>query len=193
MKNKVLLLIVISLFSCTTQSLAVKNWFPAKLDNIANYGPIFEYMSNFYTDDINVARHEYLFVIVFIVEMIDASYENLERAYSLDSPTVKRPALINGELRIIESIEMANIINLWNDNLMEYEKVAAVEVLWEFLHIIEYNKLLNDLFEHWYSLTGELLGDYIDILALYDKLEEDIKPLLKPGPYLRPSNKKYCN
>jgi hypothetical protein len=107
MKIRTMLIIILCLFSCTTQSEAVKNWFP---DDITNLTPIDEYIHNFSADDINIARAAYCAVLAFIEEVIDASHENLERAHRLDSPTAKRPAMINGRLAIIEDTDMTMAI-----------------------------------------------------------------------------------
>jgi hypothetical protein len=140
-------------------------------------------MQNFSTGDINIARNEYFTVLSFIEETINASYENLERAYRLDTPTVKRPALENGRLIIIESTEMVDVVKMWGDiDVRErYKIVAIVNVPWEFALIIHHSIQYNDLLDYWHSLTGELLGEHKDIIAIHDKLLQDIGPLLNPG------------
>jgi hypothetical protein len=170
-------IIIICLFSCATQSEAVKSWFP---DDITNLSPIDEYIYNFSTDDINIAREAYVTVLVFIKEVIEASHENLERAYRLDSSTAKRPALINGILTIIEDTDMTMAIIKWDEIRMERVEVASVYVSWEFVLIIEYSKLYNNLLNYWYSLTGELLGEHIDVETVYKKLLQDHALLLEP-------------
>ena len=177
MRN-IIFIIVICLLTCTTQPTTFKKWFQDNPDGVVNYGSIYEYMNNFRTDDINVARNAYLTVLAFIKEVIDATHENLARAERMDSLTVKRPALKNGELAIIESIEMTTPTTIWNDVQMEFAEIAFINVIWEFTLIIEYSKQYNNLLDHWYSLTGEYLGEHIDIVFLYEKLIIDIQHLL---------------
>jgi hypothetical protein len=185
MKIKIVLIIIISLFSCTTQPTNVKKWFPDTPDGVANFGAIYEYMQNFKTDDINVARNTYLNVLVFIKEVIDASHENLKRAHRMISPTVKRPAIINGKLTIIESTEMTDPLSPWDDVRMEYVEAVLIDVLWEFMLIFGHSIQYNALLDHWYSLTGEFLGEHIDIVAVHDNLIQDIVPLLEPRSFRR--------
>jgi len=183
MKTKVILLFLICVASCAKQQEAKIKWFPDNPDQIIKYSPIYEYIYNFNTNDKDAARDAYIYLLNFIEEVINAGYENLERAHLLNSTTVKRPAMINGELTIIESTDMARLITKWNDDRTEIVEIAAVEVLWESFLIISYSMQYNYLLSYWYSLTNELLGDYIDVISREKKLSQDIKPLLEPGPY----------
>ena len=177
MKIKIILAVILLLSSCTTQPAVAKNWFP---DDIKNLYLVDEYINNFSTDNIDTARGTYFTVLAFIGEVIAAGHENLARASRLDSPTVKRGTLIDGQLAIVESTEMANIVPMWDDIREERTEVAACFILWEFVLIFEYSKLHNELLEYWQSLTGELLGEYLDTDILWDKLEQDYAPLLEP-------------
>jgi hypothetical protein len=177
MKIRTIPIIIVCLFSCATQSEAIENWFP---DDITNLSPIDEYIYNFSAEDINVAREAYVTVLVFIREVIDACHENLERAYRLDSPTAKRPAIINGILTIIEDTDMTMAIIKWDEIRMERVEVVSVYVSWEFVLIIEYSKLYNNLLNYWLSLTGELLGQHIDVEIVHKKLFKDYALLLEP-------------
>jgi hypothetical protein len=183
MKTKVILLFLICIASCAKQQEAKTNWFPDNPDQIIKYSPIYEYIYNFNTSDKDAARDAYIYLLNFIEEVINAGYENLERAHLLNSATVKRPAMINGELTIIESTDMARLITKWNDDRTEIVEIAAVEVLWESFLIISYSMQYNYLLSYWYSLTNELLGEYIDVISREKKLSQDIEPLLEPGPY----------
>jgi len=179
-KTKIILIIVMSLFSCTTKPLVEKKWFP---DNIENYGPIDEYIKNFSADNIDTARNEYLYLLEFITEVINASHENIERARRLDSLTAKRPAMKDGKLTIIEDTEMTIPIKIWDNERNDYVEAASFSVLYESLLIYAYGNLYNKLLDHWISLTGELLGQHIDVNAEDEKLMQDIKPLLEPKYY----------
>ena len=180
MKSKIIPILIICFFSCATQTTCERKWFPDNEDSIKNFGPISEYIRTFSTNDINVARNAYLNVLTFIREVIDAGHENLERAYRMDTPTVKRPAFENGKLTIIESTEMSSVLNRWDDVQGEYIKFAYPDVLWEFVLIYEHCNLYNILLNHWQSLTGELLGELMDTFEVYERLLQENEPLLIP-------------
>jgi len=179
-----MLLFIICFVSCTPQQESKTKWFPVNSDKIIKFGPVYEYMQNFKTDDKDAARDAYIYVLGFIEDVIDASYENLKRAYLLNSATVKRPVLIDGKLTIIESTDMANLVTKWNDDRTESEEIAGVVVLWEDFLIMCYSMQYNYLLYYWHSLTDELLGEYIDVFSREEELSQYIKPLLESiGPY----------
>ena len=180
MRIKSLVIIVITLFSCTTQSVSIKNWFPIDSDFFVNHhDAIYEYMYNFKTDDVNVARNAYLDVLAFTKEVIDASYENWARAEKMEITTLKRHALVDGILIIIESTEMTRTVMKWSETQNEFVEAPAGSVfLLEFALIISYSMQYNYLLDHWYSLTSELLGEHIDVNALHDALKQKLQPFL---------------
>ena len=177
MKIKIILAIIVLLSSCVTQPAVAKNWFP---DDIKNLYPVDEYISNFSTDNIDTARDAYFTVLAFIDEVIAAGHENLARGSRLDSPTVKRGTLIDGQLVIVESTDMAFLVPMWDDVREKRVEVASVDALWEFVLILAHSELHNELLEYWQSLTGELLGEYLDTDTLWAKLKRDYAPLLEP-------------
>jgi hypothetical protein len=179
MKIQIVLIIVISIFfSCSTNPSAVRSWFP---DDIIHPPAIVEFINNFSTDDIYVARTAYLSVLTFIKELITAHHENLARAYRFDTPTVKRPVLISGKLTIIESAVPVSYLVRWDDDLEQIVEVGpSGDVFTEFVQILHNSSLYNKLLDHWFSLTGELLGEHIDVESVWDKLLEEHKPLYSP-------------
>jgi hypothetical protein len=180
MKNQVLLVIAICLvFSCSTQIPVVKSWFP---DDIIHPAPIAEFINNFSTDDIGVARNAYITLLAFIEEMTQAHYENIERAYRYDTPTVKCPALKDGKLVIVESRVSVSYIMRWDDELDELVEIGpSGSVISEITGIASNNKLHNKLVDHWHSLTGELLGEYLDVQSTFDKLFQEHKSMIMGG------------
>jgi len=177
MKIKIILAVILLLPSCATQPAVTKNWFP---DDIKNFYPVDIYIDNFSADDIDTARDAYFTVLAFIDEVIVAGHENLARASRLDSPTVKRATLIDGQLAIVESTDMAFLVPMWDDVREKRVEVASVNVLWEFALIFEYSELHNKLLKYWYSLTGDSLGEYVNLRILIDKLQQDYASLLEP-------------
>jgi hypothetical protein len=180
MKIQAMLIIIISMFfSCATQAIAVKRWFP---DNIIFPPPIAQFMNDFSTDDIDVARNAYLTVLVFIEELNDAHHENLARAYRLDTPTEKRAALIDGELTIIESSVGISYLMMCDDDLEEcWELGPSPDALTEIFQITYNSLLYNKLLDHWLFLTGELLGEQIDVKSVWEKLIQEHESLHKLG------------
>jgi hypothetical protein len=172
MKIHILPIIITFFFlSCSQQQTAVDNWFPK---DITHPPAIAEYIKNFNTDDIYVARNTYIGLLAFIEEMIDAHYENIERAYRFDTPTVKCSALIDGKLAIIESTDSVSYLVRWDDDLERYVDVGpSGDVLTESLQIYHNSLMYNELLDNWFSLTEELLGKYIDVEAVWEKLLED--------------------
>jgi hypothetical protein len=179
MKIQVVLIIVISMFfSCSTNPLVVRSLFP---DDIIHPPAIVEFINNFSTDDIYVARTTYLSVLTFIKKMIAAHHENLARAYRFDIPTVKRPALINGKLTMIESAVPVSYLVRWDDELNQIVEIGpSVDAFTEFVQILHNSSLYNKLLDHWLSLTGELLGEHIDVEAVWEKLLEEHESLYNP-------------
>jgi hypothetical protein len=86
--------------------------------------------------------------------------------------------MINGRLAIIEDTDMTMAITKWDEFRMERIEVVSVYASWEFVLIIEHSKLYNNLLNYWYSLTGELLGEPIDVETVYKKLLKDHALLL---------------
>jgi len=164
-------IIIISIFfSCSTQPLDVNNWFPS---DIVHPSAIAEYINNFNTDDIYVARNTYISLLTFIEEMNDAHYENIERAYRFDTPTEKCPALIDGKLTILESTISVDFVR-WDDDLEQFVEVGPfIDAFTESLQIFHNSVIYNELLDYWLSLTGELLGEYIDAKAVWEQLLED--------------------
>ena len=190
MKLQALLIIVIWLFfSCATQLIAVESWFPDRFpdrpfpNNITNLRPIDEYIHNFTTNDINIARNMYLTLLAFIKEVINAGHENLARAQRMESLTVKRSAIIDGVLTIIESTEMTLPTTRWDYDLLEDVDFASICILWEFVLIHGHSELYNSLLGYWYYLTGELLGEYIDLDAVYYEFVQNHEHLLEPRTF----------
>jgi len=178
MKVCILLLFFFCLFSsCQINKATITNWFPS----VENLYPFDEYMNNFRIDDINVARNAYRIVLEFIEKVIDASHENLEKAHAMDEPTVKRAILVYGEFDIIEDSNVTLVHKVWNSDRMDYEEAATIDFIREYVLIINHSNLHNILIYHWYYLTGELLGEYIDISAVSDKFFYDHKRLLIAG------------
>jgi len=176
MKIKSILIFVVCFFSCATPPTAVTAWFPY-IENhgrIGHYtfGAIGDYMHNFRTDDINAARDAVTMLLSFNKKTIAAFHENIERAFILDIPTVQRPAMINGILTIIEDIGMSLTQTIWDENIQEFRKGAGSGFLQEIVLIFEHSSLNNRILDHWLSLSGELLGEFIDLEALWDKLWE---------------------
>jgi hypothetical protein len=166
-------------FSCSTQTPAVKNWFP---DDIIHPPPIAEFIHNFSTDDIGVARNAYITLLAFIEEMTQAHYENIERAYRFDTPTVKCPALIDGKLIIVESRVPVSYHVRWDDELDEIIEIGpSGDVLGEITDIAYNNLLHNKLVDHWHSLTGELLGEHLDAQSTFDKLFQEHMSMIFPS------------
>jgi hypothetical protein len=172
MKIQILpIIITIFFLSCSTQQTAVDNWFP---NGIIRPPVIAEYIKNFNTDDIYVARNTYIGLLAFIEEMIDAHHENIARAYRFDTPTVKCSALIDGKLTIIESTVSVSYLMRWDDDLEQYVEVGpSGDAFTESLQIYHNSLMYNELLDNWFSLTGELLGEYIDAKAVWEKLLED--------------------
>jgi len=174
MKIKSILIFVVCLFSCATQPIAVTAWFP-EIENYGRigyhtYGAIGDYMHNFRTDDINIARDAVTMLLSFNKKAIAAFHENIERAFILDISTVQRPAMINGILTIIEDIDMPLTQTIWDVDLQEFRKGVGMGLVWEIALIFSHSYLNNMILNHWLSLTGESLGEFIDLEALWNKL-----------------------
>jgi hypothetical protein len=174
MKIKSILIFVVCLFSCTTQPTAVKTWFP-EIENHGRvgyytYGAIGDYIHNFRADDINVARDAVTMLLSFNKKAIAAFHENIERAYAIDISTVQRPAMINEALTLVEDTGMPLVITVWDVDLQEFRRGAGMGLIWELVLIFSHSYLNNMILNHWFSLTGELLGEFIDLEALWDKL-----------------------
>ena len=177
MKAQILFLLVICLSACASQSIAVKKWFP---DDIIYPVAIKEYTNNFSTNDLNVAREAYITLLVFIDEMVFAHYENFARSYRLDTPSVKRPAMINEKLTIIECTDVISILAIWDDVLEKYVEAGHTgDVVFEFIQIAHLNFLYNKFLNYCFSLTGEQLGIYKDEDGVWEKLWKDYKHLLE--------------
>jgi len=167
MKFRVIFLIIF-LFYCKTQLVAENIWFPDEI----KYSPeISKFVNNFNTYDIYALKNIYITIIEFIEEMIIAHNENILRANRFDTHTVKRPAFINGNLTIIECSDLVTYHSKWDEILEEYVMLGpAGNIFDEHLQIISKSFLHNKFLEHWHSLTGELLGEYIDINNLWEEL-----------------------
>jgi len=169
-----MLIFAACLFSCATRLTTTSSWFPdleyyGKIDYYT-YGAIGDYMHNFRTDDINVARDAFTMILSFNKKAIAAFFENIERAKTMDIPTVQRPAIINGILTLIEDTDMPLVITVWDVDLQEFRRSAGAGLQWEYVLIISHSELNNRILNHWLSLTGEQLGEFIDIEALWEKL-----------------------
>jgi hypothetical protein len=178
--NKIILIIVISMFfSCVTPPISEKSCFP---DDIIHPPPIVEFINNFSTGDIDVARNTYLTVLAFIEEVIAAHNENIARAYRFDTYTVKRPALIDGKLTIIETSVGVSVLTIFDDVLDEYVEVGpSGDGLSEIFQIIRNSILYNKLLDHWFFLADELLGEHIDVRSVGEKLIQEHEPLHNLG------------
>jgi hypothetical protein len=171
-----LIIVICLLFSCTTQPATVKNWFSEEMESSYNiYGtndfPVVKYVRNFTSDDVNTMRDKYVALLVFIEEAVAAYHENIGRAYAVNSLTLKRPVLKKGKLLIVE--ETGTTSWKWNNTKMERVESVDIYVLEEFFFIHVYSCMYNVLLDHWLSLTGELLGERIDVGAVQEKLFDD--------------------
>ena len=157
----IIFFLICVLSACVSQPTIVKNWFPADTVHIA---PIQDYINNFNSNDINVARDTYIFLLAFLDELIIAHSENLKRSLRFDALTVKEPALENGKLIIIESTTSISIHIRWDNVLEEYVEIGSSgNVIGEYTQMVFSTLLYNRFLDHWFSLTGELLGEYIEI------------------------------
>ena len=170
-----MILIIYILLSCATQPTGTRSWFP---DDIMHDDSIIEYINNFNSNDLNAARDAYIKLLEFIEELIEAHHENLARAYRLDTPSVKIPALINGRLTIVECTHSVSYHIKWDDVLEEIIELGPkAHVLGELTQIIHNCYLYNKLINHWFFLTGESLGEHIDVENVWEKLLHDHVPL----------------
>jgi len=168
MKVRIVISINILLFSCATQPIVEKTWFP---HDIIYPQAIAGFIDSFDSRDIYVARNAYYTVLAFIAEMNIAHNENIARARGFDTHTIKRPALINSKPTIIESSVGVTYHWRWDDILEEYVELGpAGDIFLEHLQIIDNSSLHNKLLNYWYLLTGELLGGYINIEYLWENL-----------------------
>ena len=144
-------------------------WFPKEPLTIA----IDKYISNITADDQNTIRNEYRYILAFIEDNIAAIQENIEKSFKGIDLTVKKPAFIEGQLKIVE--EKAEIDYMWDSELKTHRAVPRKDYVTELVEIIVYMRIYNHLLDFWYLKTGERLFEEIDVKAKFNDIQKSVE------------------
>ena len=165
--KKLLLALFFITFSYTVQS-QEKKLFPEDIPCKA----INEYINTFTTDENNV-RNKYFTILAFIDKAVEASYENIERAFQKSIFFVKCPALVNGKLTIVEKESSTNYI--WDNKLGRHREIPNIDYVTESMDIILNLRIYNYLIDYWFTMKNELLDNYKDVDATINYIQDLIK------------------
>ena len=133
-------------------------WFPCNY-----YLPLVlrEYIAEISSLDKDIVRTRYHVILSFLNDIIIAYYDNIERFFNRNKFSLRRPALIDGDLTIVE-IMFDNAFS-WDSNLRLYRiNHAIMHPMQEAADIINTVRVKNYLINFWYTKTGELLANYIN-------------------------------
>jgi len=134
-------------------------WFPCP-----NYFPFLvlsEFIDGICSSDKNTVRDKYYIILAFMDDIIIAYYENIERFFGATIFSLKRPALVEGGLIIVETI-IDNAFS-WDGNLELYKiNHNIIHPINEAADIIASIRIRNYLISFWYKKTGELLANHIN-------------------------------
>ena len=150
-----------------------KTWFPRR--DIFNFWVIYDYFNELTYKDIDSVRVEYTIVLAFIDEIIIAYRENIRRIIDQDIASLKRPALVDGNLTMVET-KNSNTIGCWGseresytiDNLTNHKMHEAVNIIGSI-------RMRNYLIDFWFSKTGETLANHVEEYPYINFIQRLIK------------------
>lgn len=170
MKNILFLFLTTFYLSACVTSSAKSTWFPSEVFYHSN--ALSEYITNIDYSDQNTIRKEYLIILAFINETIIARQENIENLLAR-IPIVRRPALINGFLSLVETkIPVSEMwdIDLEQSVLLPDSNVKHDEIIQLLISVHVYNALID----FWYNKTAELLHEHINHKSIENKIQDII-------------------
>ena len=141
-------------------------WFPSR--DIFNFWIIYEHINELSFTDIDSVRNEYTTILAFIDEIIIAYRENIRRIIYQDITSLKRPALVDGNLTMVET--MSDNVFIRDGGQDSY--IINNFLILEAVDIIGSIRMRNYLIYFWYNKTGELLSAHIDEIAQVYYLRE---------------------
>ncbi len=166
MRIKILLLFII-LSACTLPP-KESAYFPE--DVFHHSKALSEYISTIDLSDPNTIKKEYLIILSFVNESINAYQENIEKL-STGEFYMRHPALIGGNLSFVEEkvdvYEMFDI-DLQKTVLLPDYNASHDETIWLSTSVLIYNILID----FWYNKTGELLHERINYDNVIKRIQE---------------------
>jgi hypothetical protein len=134
-------------------------------------------------------RQEYIYILIFFNECISVFNENISIYCSSNSFIQRHPSVRDGKLCFEEEEKTFYILD---NETQQYRKVADISIIGETINMIIAYTTYNQFIDHWFLLTGEVLGAKYDIDETIASLKYDdpgkagIRLLEHPVPIIIP-------